>query len=277
MILAATLTIGGIGLICGIALAVAARFLAVWEDPRIEQATAILPGANCGGCGYAGCADYAKALVLDGATINLCAPGAAAVVEKIAAFVGVEARPVERRVAIVLCGGDSENAPRRFLYNGVADCRAAHAVGGGDKGCRFGCLGYGSCARVCPVGAIEITGKDLAVVHPELCISCGACVKACPRRLIKLVPETRNIHVLCSSTDKGPAVKKVCKVGCVACALCAKLALNQEIKMEGALAVVDYSKPFDNEAVIEKCPANTIVKREMRAAEEKLGSMHAQT
>jgi len=255
-----TVTIAGMGLLCGAALALAARFLGVHEDPRIEQITELLPGANCGGCGYAGCADYARAIVLEGAAINLCAPSGEDMLRKLADLLGVQAEAQEKKVAIVLCGGSDAQAGRSFLYNGVADCAAAHAVAGGDKLCRYGCLGYGSCVRACPVGAIELRDR-LAVVHPELCIGCGACVRACPRGLIQLVPVSRHIHVLCSSKDKGPAVKKACKVGCIGCTMCVKLAANDAIRMDGALAVVDYSKELDNDKVVEKCPTNCIVKR----------------
>jgi Na+-translocating ferredoxin:NAD+ oxidoreductase subunit B len=258
-----SLTIAGAGLLCGTALALAARFMAVHEDPRIAQLTDLLPGANCGGCGYAGCADYARAIVIDGAAINLCAPGGAATLALLANAMGVEAEAAVRQVALVLCGGDTEKAGRKHIYNGVADCAAAHAVGGGDKLCAYGCLGYGSCARVCPTGAIEMTARQLAVVHPELCIGCGACVKACPRHLIRLVPANRTIHVLCSSRDKGPIVKKACSVGCIGCTLCTKLAENGAITMQGPLAVVDYGKELTNEAVVAKCPGKCIVKRDM--------------
>lgn len=261
MILTTTLAVSGMGLACGVALAFAVRFLAVKEDPRIEEVTEILPGVNCGGCGYAGCADYAKAIILDNAAINLCAPGASEVLKSLSEIMGVEATAAEKKVAFVLCGGDSVDAPRRYLYNGVADCTAVHAVEGGDKLCRYGCLGYGSCARVCPVGAIEITDNSLAVVHPDLCISCGACVKACPRSIIKMVPDSRDIHVVCSSKDKGPAVKKACKVGCIGCTVCTKLAENEAITMDGFLAVVDYSRELDNDKVVEKCPTKCIVKQ----------------
>jgi electron transport complex protein RnfB len=260
MMVATALAIGGMGLVCGTALALAARFLAVAEDPRIAEIAEVLPGANCGGCAYAGCADYAKAIVLDGAAINLCAPGGAAVLEALAAALGREAVAMERRVAVVLCGGDSENAPRRFHYNGVADCAAASAVGGGDKRCRYGCLGYGSCVRVCPVGAIELR-RNLAYVHPDLCIGCGACLKACPRNLIRLVPVSRHIHVLCCSRDKGPAVKKACKTGCIGCGVCVKLSSDDAIRMDGALAVVDYDKPLEHGKFVEKCPGKCIVDR----------------
>ena len=163
--------IGAIGLVCGTMLALAARFLAVKEDPRVEKMEEILPGANCGGCGYAGCADYAKAIVQDAEKITLCAPGGADVLEKIAAAMGVEASAEEKKVAVVMCSGSTEKAPRKHQYNGLADCGAAHAVAGGDKLCKYGCLGYGSWAIVCPAGAIKI--KDgIAIVVPEICISC---------------------------------------------------------------------------------------------------------
>ena len=265
IVLLTAAAIGGIGLVCAIALALAARFLAVEEDPRIEAVDEILPGVYCGGCGYAGCADYAKAIVVDGAEINLCAPGAADVLGRLAALLGREAEAGVRKVAIVLCGGDHINAPRRFLYNGVADCAAAAATGGGDKTCRYGCLGYGSCGRVCPVGAIELR-DGLAVVHPDICIGCGACVKACPRKLIKMVPENRAIHVLCSSRDKGPVVKKACKVGCIGCSVCVKLVDKQGIEMNGPLAVVDYEADLENDEVVEKCPGHCMSRRDLSKA-----------
>lgn len=254
------LVIGGTGAVCGGILAAAARFFAVHEDPRIEKTTECLPGMNCGGCGYAGCADYARAIIVDKAPINLCTPGGSDTLAALCAFLGVVAEAAERKVAVVLCNGGDKVATRRGQYNGVADCAAADLIGG-FKGCRYGCLGLGSCARACPVDAIEITADNLAVVHPERCIACGKCVGACPRKLIKLVPESRYIHVLCSSKDRGPAVKKVCSVGCIGCTLCARTVANTGIKMEGALAVVDYQTPLDNEAVIAKCPQKTIVKR----------------
>ena len=250
--------IGGTGLVCGGALALAAKFLAVKEDPRIAEMEEILPGANCGGCGFAGCADYAKAIIVDGAAINLCAPGGQEVLDLLAKATGQEADAAHRKVAVVMCGGDSEKAPRKHLYNGVADCAAATAVAGGDKACNYGCLGYGSCARVCPVSAIEIR-DGLAVVHPDLCISCGACVKLCPRNLIKMVPADQTIHVFCSSKDKGPVVKKACTVGCIGCRVCVKLG-GEAFAMDGFLALRDYEKLVENDQVIEKCPGKCIRK-----------------
>jgi electron transport complex protein RnfB len=259
-ILLQTVIIGGTGLICAAILAIAARFLHVHEDPRIEAVTALLPGVNCGACGYAGCSDYAKHIVLDALPVNLCSPGGEATVRKIAEFMGVTASLAERQVALVLCKGDNTLATRTTLYNGIADCGAAQQVGGNGKACRYGCMGLGSCARICPVGAIELV-DGLAVVHPDLCISCGRCVGTCPRRLIKMVPESRFIHILCSSQDAGPDVRKICKVGCIACTLCVKAVNGVGITMRNNLAVLDYSVPVTHEETITKCPQKTIVKR----------------
>jgi electron transport complex protein RnfB len=253
-----TLCIGGIGLVSAATLAVAEKYLSVPQDPRIGKVAELLPGANCGGCGYAGCADYARAIVADNAECNKCGPGGAACSDAIAAFLGRAAAAMERRAALVLCCGDDTEAVRRAAYNGITDCAAAQATAGGDKGCSYGCLGYASCARVCPVNAITVA-NGIANVSPSLCIACGKCVAACPRKLIKLVPAAAQIHVLCSSKDKGPAVKKVCGTGCIGCRICTKFA-DGAIRMEGFLAVVDYAKPLANEETVAKCPGHCIRK-----------------
>jgi electron transport complex protein RnfB len=257
-ILTSTLCIGGIGLASAAALAVAEKFFSVQEDPRVGKVAELLPGVNCGGCGYAGCADYARAIVLHGAPCTLCAPGGATCAHAVAAFLGMEAVALEKRVALVLCCGDDSEATRRAAYNGITDCAAAQATAGGDKGCTYGCLGYGSCARICPVDAISIQ-NGLAKVDKAACIACGKCVAACPRKIIKLVPAAAEIHVLCSSKDKGPAVKKVCGTGCIGCRMCTKFA-DGAINMDGFLAVVDYTKPLTNEETIAKCPVKCIRK-----------------
>lgn len=258
IILQSTLWIGGIGLVSAVALAIAEKYLSVPEDTRVGKVTELLPGINCGGCGFAGCADYARAIVLHGAEGNLCAPGGATCANAIAAFLGKAAASLERRTALVLCCGDDTETTRRAAYNGINDCAAAQATAGGDKGCTYGCLGYGTCGRVCPVNAITIQ-KGLAKVDKNICIACGRCVTACPRKLIKLVPAAASIHVLCNSKDKGPALKKVCGTGCIACRMCTKLS-DGAITMDGFLAVVDYSKPLTNEETITKCPTHCIRK-----------------
>ena len=260
-ILIAPLVMGGVGILCGGALTAAAMYFAVKEDPRVEKALEILPGVNCGGCGYAGCADYAKAVVLEGAPPHLCAPGGSETTCALCELLGIEAEASERKVAIVLCAGDNSKAGRKSSYNGVSDCRAAAAVDDGDKTCRYGCLGYGTCAEVCPVDAIEMTDKRLAVVHPETCIGCGACVKACPRGIIKMVPASSKIHILCSSGDPGAVARKACAVACIGCRRCVKHVEGKGISMDGTLAVVDYDSPPGDESVTDVCPDNCIVVR----------------
>ncbi len=248
--------IGGTGLLCGVALALAARFFAVDEDPKIVEIESILPGVNCGGCGFAGCADYAQAIARGTADITLCAPGGQEVLTRLAAAMGMQAEAGQRQVAMVMCGGDEYQAVHKHIYNGVADCAAAAMVAGGDMLCRYGCLGYGSCAFACPVGAIEIR-NNLATVHPDLCISCRKCVGACPRSIIRMIPANRSIHVRCSSRDKGPIAKKACSVACIGCRLCVKLG-GGGFEMDGFLAIRNYTVPVTSETVVEKCPGKCI-------------------
>ncbi len=259
--------IGLTGLGCGLLLALAARFLAVREDSRVEAVLERLPGINCGACGMAGCAEYAQAIVLNGAPVTLCKPGGAETVKALAAYLGINAQADERQVAMILCGGHNQVAQRQADYNGIADCAAAERIGGDGKTCSYGCMGLGSCARVCPVDAIEITQQRLAQVHPELCIGCGKCVRTCPRSLIVMVPEGRTVHVLCRSRERGPVVRKYCSVGCIGCTRCAKALDNQGIAMDGFLAVVDYRVPITKTEVADVCPQHTIVIRDGRKAE----------
>lgn len=264
--------IGGISAICGSALALAARVFAVEENPQIAELEQLLPGINCGACGYAGCAAYAEAIVTENEKIDRCAPGGNDVLEALGKATGAAVEAVEKTVALVHCAGDASNARHRHSYNGIMDCHAAHQLAGGDMTCNYGCLGYGSCARVCPVDAIEIK-DNLAVVHPDLCIGCKACVESCPRNLISMVPASQKIHVLCSSKDKGPIAKKACKVACIGCRICAKLD-EEAFTMDGFLAKRNYSTDVSNPAVVEKCPGNCIVpvetaqERTMRKAGE---------
>ena len=256
-LLVPVLWIGGLGLACGAALAVAARYFSVKEDPRIAEVEGLLPGANCGGCGFAGCADYAKAIVTKGAATNLCVAANAETAAKVAAVVGAKAGEVVRRRAIVRCQGSWTAAKRRFAYNGIIDCASAAATAGGDKACAFGCLGYGSCARACPVRAIAVE-DGLARVNPAICIGCGKCVKTCPRQLIELVPADAKATVLCRSKAKGPVVRQQCSKGCLGCTLCTRLAPGS-FSMDGALATPDYAHPpADAAAVAAKCPGKCI-------------------
>lgn len=255
-LLVSILWLGGIGLLCGVALAIAARYFSVKEDPRIAEVEGFLSGANCGGCGFAGCGDYAKAIVEKGAPTNLCVATDAEAIKKIAAIMGVEAGEVVKRRAVVLCQGTRTASKRRFSYNGLTDCAAAAATAGGDKACTFGCLGYGSCARVCPAHAITIE-DGLARVNPAICGGCGKCASVCPRGLIALVPVDAKVAVLCKSKAKGAVVRQQCSAGCIGCTLCTKLVPGM-FKMDGALATVDYANAADPAAAVAKCPGKCI-------------------
>jgi RnfABCDGE-type electron transport complex B subunit len=217
----AVLVIALIGFVAAITLALADKFLSVKEDPRIGMVTAELPGANCGGCGFAGCGDYARAIVAGTAPNGACPVGGDAAAQKIAKILGVEASATEKRVALVKCCGDRTEAIRVGDYNGICDCNVAASTAGGDKGCRYGCLGYGACAAVCPKNAISVV-DGLAKIEKRLCVGCGKCVSVCPRRIIELVPASATIHVLCNNPVRGPEVRKVCGVGCMGCRLCEK-------------------------------------------------------
>lgn len=257
-VLIAAACIGVVATVCAVALAVANSFISVKEDPRIGQAASILPGANCGGCGFAGCADYARAMVLSDAPLNKCPVGGPDVVNELSHLFGRDSGGSgEKMVAYVACGGTDEVASRRALYNGINDCSAASATGGGDKACRWGCLGYGSCAHVCPSHAISLD-CGVAKVDPEKCVGCKACVDACPRKVIKMVPASAPVHVRCSSHDKGPNVRKVCTVGCLGCGLCARLAPGA-FAVEAFLSSRNYDVPLpENETASAKCPGRCI-------------------
>jgi len=250
--------LGGIGVVCGATLALIARKFGVAEDERVAAVTETLPGINCGSCGYAGCADYAKAIVEHEVALNLCPPGGAKTATALGELMGRKVEIAEPRMAVVRCTGSLDESRRHFAYNGITDCIAAQALNGGDKECPYGCLGYGSCARVCPTDAIVIE-NGLARVLRDRCIACGACVKVCPRHIIKIVPQSHSIHVLCNSKDRGPAVKKYCSTGCIGCRICTRLDEGGTFGMDGFLAVVDYEKPpATNPQLIEKCPAHCI-------------------
>lgn len=256
MIVAVT-SLGGVAFAAALALGFAAKKFAVEVDPRELAVMDALPGANCGGCGFPGCSGFAKAVVEGVAPINGCPPGGAGTVEKIAAAMGVTAVSSEKMVAVVNCQGDNAKAKDKYRYLGIHDCRTAQQLAGGPKLCPGGCVGLATCAKVCPFDAIEITAQGLAVVQREKCTGCQKCVSACPRKVISMAPYSATVHVLCNSHDKGPAVKKYCEVGCIACTLCKK-AVPEAYVIENFLASVVYDKREGAEAAVEKCPTKCI-------------------
>lgn len=259
-----------LGFALGGIIGIAAKAFAVETDPRIEQINDELPGANCGGCGFAGCADFAKSLVEGESKANQCPVVSGDAVQNILNLLGVSGEEKEKMVAIVLCGGNNSVA-KKSNYNGISDCKAAALISNGAKGCKSGCLGLGSCARACPFGAIEM--KDgLAIVHNELCVGCEKCVSSCPKNLIVMKPASVKVDVLCNSPAKGADKKKVCSVSCIGCQKCVKASEEGQMTMEGALARVNYENaPTVDVAVRSGCPTNCLVAEvsdEQRAAIE---------
>ncbi len=254
-ILLSILTMGSIGLLFSAVISVAYQKLKVEVDPRVEQILEVLPGANCGACGYPGCANYADAIV-KGAPINKCSVGGMAVAEIIGEIMGISPEDIVRKVARVHCRGDNEKAVQVGEYFGIPSCAAAHLAGGGGKLCNYGCLGFGDCERACPFGAIKVNSKGVAEVDEAICTGCGLCVQACPRGIISLEPIDKRILVLCASRDPGKISKAVCKVACIGCGLCAKKS-PEGIVVENNLAkVIDASKVTDES--IKKCPTGAI-------------------
>jgi len=242
IILIAVLFATGLGAILAAVIGAAAKTFAVETDPRIETVTDMLPGANCGGCGYAGCADLAKAIVEGRADPSLCPVAPPEGSKRIAEYLGITAKEKEKVIAVVKCSGSCA-VTVRSPYNGVGDCRSAVLVAGGGKGCDFGCIGFASCARACPFDAIEMR-DGLAVVHPELCVGCGKCVETCPKNLIILAPAAVDVHVYCNSPEKGALKRKVCKTACIACRKCVKAADSEEqMVINGFLVATNYSSP----------------------------------
>jgi len=255
--IAAIISLAGIGFLAALTLGIAAKKFAVEVDERETRMLEILPGANCGACGFPGCAGYARAVVDGKVAANLCTPGGQGVIDDISEILGIDAVMAEPVYAVVMCQGDNNLAKEKYRYFGVADCNAAQRLASGPKVCPGGCLGLGSCVDVCPFGAIEITSAGLAVISRDLCTGCGNCIDVCPRTVIRLVPRSAAVHVLCNSDDKGAVVRKYCSVGCIGCFICQKNAAGVYL-VENHLAKVVYDFQGDSRPGLEKCPMKSI-------------------
>ncbi len=262
-IINAIVALGLIGLLFGLLLSMAARVFAVKVDPRVEKVKEVLPGANCGACGYAGCAQFAEAVTRGETDPAGCIPGGTNTANALAKELGLEIAETEPLVATVFCIGDNEKAADLFVYEGVEDCAVAGRMNGGFKACGYGCLGLGNCVRACPFEAIDIGPHGLPVVDQEACTGCGLCVTACPRDLLETLPRRSNQGhlVLCRSHERGKTVSKACSVGCIACKACVKACPEEAITMDDKLAVIDLDKCNDCGECVPVCPPGTIFPR----------------
>lgn len=246
-----------IALIAGVILSVASIVFAVPVDEKAEAIAGVLPGANCGACGYAGCSGYAEALAKGEAEVGLCSPGGPDVAEECAEILGVSAGSMEKKVAIIQCAGTCSVVDKKMSYDGIDTCKAATVLFGGDSACQYGCLGHGDCAAVCPENAITIC-NGLATVNEDLCVGCGLCAKACPKNVIIIEAQKWTQHVRCKNTDKGAETRKTCKVGCIGCMKCQKECEAGAITVTNFNATIDYSKCTNCGHCKEVCPVKAI-------------------
>lgn len=253
------LSIGGLAILFAFVLGYASKKFAVEVDERVPLIKEILPGANCGGCGFAGCDAYAQAVVDGTAATNCCAVAGAAGAEKISKIMGVEVSDTEPLKAFIKCKGTCNNAKQKGNYYGTMDCREAVVIpGAGNKACEYGCLGLGSCVKACKFDAIDIV-DGVAVVNPDNCVGCGACAKACPKGVVELMPLSQVVRVACNSKNKLKEVKDACSVGCITCQLCARSCSEGAITFENNLPKVDKEKCVECFACIEKCPTKALI------------------
>lgn len=267
LILIALIVLGVIGAVGSLVLFAVAKKFYVYEDPRVGQVEEVLPGANCGGCGFPGCHGMADACVkassLDGL---LCPVGGAETMAKIAGILGMEATASEPKLAVVRCSGDHCARPKVSNYDGAKSCAVAAATFGGETGCVFGCLGFGDCTRACQFDAIHINPETgLPVVDEDKCVACGACAKACPKIVIEIrrknnakTPQPKRVWVQCINKDKGGVARKACANACIGCGKCEKTCKFGAIKVENNLAWIDSEKCKACGMCVAECPTGAI-------------------
>lgn len=250
------LIVAVLAVVFAVLIVLVSKLCFVKEDERIGKVSENLAGANCGGCGYAGCADFAKALVEGKASLCDCNATSNQAKAEIANVLGVEFCASVQMVAVVKCAGGN-NSNDKFNYVGNSSCSVQGLLLSGKKVCSTACLGGGDCVNVCPDNGVLV--KDgVAVVDRSICEACGACALKCPRNLIELVPKTAKVYVACSTKCKGKDVMGACKVGCIGCGLCAKNCPENAISMVDNLPVIDYSKCSGCLTCVTKCPRKTI-------------------
>lgn len=259
----AVVSLSFIGAAAAVVLFFVARKFKVIEDPKIDEVEEAVPGANCGGCGYAGCRAFAEAIVKSGSLEGFnCPVGGNEAMAAVAKIMGLEPEEKEPMIAVLRCNGSRENAPQKIKYEGAATCGFAHGLYSGESGCPYGCLGLGDCAVSCDFDALYMDEKTgLPVVVADKCVACGACVKACPRNIFELRPKgkkDRRIHVACINKEKGGPARKNCSVACIGCGKCVKVCPFDAITLKDNLAYIDYEKCKLCRKCVPECPTNAI-------------------
>lgn len=279
--LIAVISLGAVGIILSVVLYVVAQKFKVEEDPRIDQIESALPGANCGGCGFAGCRNFAEACVKAEDLAKLkCPVGGNETMAEVASILGKVVEQSDPKVAVVRCNGTCEHRPKLNNYDGVKSCAVASITSGGDTGCSYGCLGFGDCVDACQFDAIHINEETgLPEVDDDKCTSCGACVEACPKNLIELRkkgPKSRRVYVSCRNKDKGAVARKACTTACIGCGKCEKECKFDAITISDNLAYIDPDKCRLCRKCVDVCPTGAIIelnfppkKRKETVSEEK--------
>ena len=250
-------------LVLAVSIFLVAKKFTVKEDPRIDQVEAVMPGANCGGCGFAGCRAFATACVgADNLDKTFCPVGGNETMKKVADILGMAVQEKAPMVAVVRCNGSCANRPKTSSYDGVQSCRVKASLYAGDTACRYGCLGCGDCVAACAFGAIKMDPETgLPVVAQEKCTACGACAKACPKGIIEIRnkgPRNMRVYVSCINKDKGAVARKACKAACIGCGKCAKVCAHDAITVENNVAYIDFTKCKLCRKCVLECPTGAI-------------------
>jgi len=257
-ILRPILTIAGLALIFGGLLGFATKKFYVEVDPKVSQIMELLPGVNCGGCGLAGCGQFADAVAKGTIGYGDCPVAGAETSMEIAAVMGIEATAADRKIAFIKCNGLDDNVKRNYNYSGPRSCVAASQLAlGGSKACPNACIGLASCKNACPFDAVIMT-DSIAIIDEEKCVACGKCIDACPKGLIDMISEKSRVRIMCNSREKGKLVREHCRAGCIACTLCKKNCPEDAVIIEDNIAIVDYEKCTSCGACVEKCPTKCI-------------------
>lgn len=263
-ILVAVVAMAIIGATAAVILFFVAQKFKVFEDPKIDEVADKLPGANCGGCGFAGCRNFAEAIVKAGSMENLnCPVGGNALRAQIGDVLGLEVKETVPQVAVLRCNGSMNHAPAKAKYDGPLTCQFVHGLFAGESGCPYGCLGLGDCVRSCKFDAMYMdTVTGLPVILEDQCVACGACVKACPRGIIELRnkgPKGKRIFVGCINKEKGAPAKRNCSVACIGCGKCVKICPHDAITLENNLAYIDFTKCKICRKCVTECPTEAIL------------------